>query len=193
MNLARRIAPAILLVTAAVLTGCSSGSGSGTEAAADGGCVDASLPNATAEEIVDVLRPQAAGEPDNAFRQLTAQFEQTRDAQIERVQASSVFAAVPENGDAGFVEAVCGQSRWDETTAPGGTAVPSPRTQRAAIVAAGHSFCETYEHLRPSAVSTEAWTDWTGYVEMMTRGDDSADARALYAAAVTNICPQFAA
>ncbi|MFD4292728.1 hypothetical protein ACFWPA_07845 [Rhodococcus sp. NPDC058505] len=191
MKLARRITPAVLLVAAAVLTGCSSPSEADT--AADTGCVDVGLPNATAEELVDVLRPQPAGEPDDAYRQLAAQFEESRDARIAQVQSGAVFTAIPEGGDAAFVKAVCGQSRWDATTTPDGTEVPSQRSQRAAIVAAGHSFCETYEHLRPSAVSTDAWSDWNGYVEMMTRGDDSAEAKQLYSSALENLCPQFGA
>ncbi|MGW0174947.1 hypothetical protein ACWDUM_14015 [Rhodococcus sp. NPDC003322] len=191
MNLARRIAPAVLLVAAAVLTGCSSTSEA--DAAADSTCVDASQPNATAEELIDVLRPQPVGEPDDTYRQLAAMFDESRTAQIERMQASSVFTAVPEGGDAEFAKAVCGQSRWDDHTSADGTSTPGLRTQRAAIVSTGHTFCDTYEQLRPSAVSTDAWSDWNGYVEMMSRGDDSEGTRQLADAALEYLCPQFGA
>ncbi|CRK54216.1 conserved exported hypothetical protein [Rhodococcus sp. RD6.2] len=192
MKLARRTVPAVVLAAAALaaaLTGCSSES---ADAAASTECVDATLPNATAEEIVDVLRPQPAGEEDETYRQLVAQFDQNRSAEIERVKSSSVFTATPEGGDAAFAAAVCGQARWDAATTPDGVDVPSVRGQRAAIASAGQTFCYTFEQLRPSAESTGAWSDWPGYVEMMTRGDDSADAKQLYSAALENVCPQFA-
>ncbi|MFD1814309.1 hypothetical protein [Rhodococcus gannanensis] len=193
MKLARRTitAAAVSAVAlAAVLTGCSSES---TDTATSGSeCVDATLPNATADEIVDVLRPQPAGEEDDAYRQLVTQFEAARAAEVERVQSSSVFTGVPEGGDAAFVTAVCGQARWDSATTADGVEVASVRGQRAVIASAGHTFCDTYEQLLPSAESTEAWSDWPGYVEMMTRGDDSDDAKQLYASALENICPQFA-
>ncbi|MGW4478585.1 hypothetical protein [Rhodococcus triatomae] len=196
MKLARRTitAAAVSAVTlAAVLTGCSSESTESTDASASGSeCVDATLPNATADEIVDVLRPQPTGEEDETYRQLVAQFEAGRAAEVERVQSSSVFAGVPEGGDAAFVTSVCGQPRWDAATTADGVEVPSVRGQRAAIASAGHTFCDTYEQLLPSAESTEAWSDWSGYVEMMTRGDDSEDAKLLYSSALENICPQFA-
>lgn len=189
MNLARRIAPAVLLVAAAVLTGCSSTSEAG--AAADTGCVDATLPNATAEEIVDAARPQPAGDPDDVYRRLAAQFEESRAAQVQHVAASSVFTSVPEGGDAEFAKAVCGQSRWADRTAADGATMPGLRAQRAAIVSTGHTFCDTYEQLKPSAVATDAWSDWNGYVEMMARGDDSDGTRQIADAALAHVCPQF--
>ena len=140
---------------------------------------------------MDSARPQPAGEPDDMYRSLAAQFEETRTAQVEKVAASAVFTAVPEGGDAEFAKAVCGQSRWGDRTAADGATLPALRSQRAVIVATGHTFCDTYEQLKPSAVATDAWSDWNGYVEMMSRGDDSADTRQLADAALANICPQF--
>lgn len=193
MNLARRFAPALLLgpvlLATAALTGCSSDSGS--DAAPSTDCVDATLPNATAEEIVDSARPQPAGDPDDMYRTLVAQFEETRSAQIQKVSTSAVFTAVPEGGDAAFAKAVCGQSRWNDRTAADGSPMPGLRSQRAVIVSTGHTFCDTYEQLKPSAVATGAWTDWNGYVEMMARGDDGADTQQLADAARANICPQL--
>ncbi|MFF0814254.1 hypothetical protein ACFYVR_03705 [Rhodococcus sp. NPDC003318] len=193
MNLARRFAPAVLLVAVAAATACSSSSAAETAAGESSAerCVDAGLPNATAEELVDVLRPQPAGEPDDAYRKLAAQFEESRAAQVARVEAGGVFAAVPDGGDAAFAEAVCGAARWDAATTPDGINLPEVRTQRAFLAAAGHTFCDTYEQLRPSAEATGAWSDWSGYVAMMTRGDDNDDARQMYAAALDHICPQF--
>lgn len=191
MNLARRLAPAVLLVAAAA-TACSSTSDAdATSADSAAQCVDATLPNATADELVDVLRPVPAGEPDDTYRTLAARFDASRADQIARVEASVVFTAVPDGGDAAFATAVCGQSRWDATTTPEGVEIPTARSQRAFLAAAGHTYCDTYEQLRPSAESTGAWSDWPGYVEMMTRGDDNDDARQIYAAALEHICPQF--
>ncbi|TQF67092.1 hypothetical protein FK531_16075 [Rhodococcus spelaei] len=198
MHPVRRACSVSLLVAAAAaaVVGCSSSAQADDSASGARDCVDASLPNASAEELVDVLKPQPSGPggADDTFRQLATQFDQGRDAQVARVRDSAVFKAVPTGGDAAFAKAVCSQSRWDDVVAPDGSTLATARSQRGALVAAGHNYCDAFEQLRPSATSTGAWSDWSGYVAMMTKGDPSAaaDAQQVYAAALANICPQFA-
>ncbi|MFE3290892.1 hypothetical protein [Rhodococcus sp. NPDC059234] len=185
----------MVAAAATAVVGCSSSAQADDSAAGARDCVDASLPNASAEELVDVLKPQPSGPggADDTFRELAAQFDQGRDAQVARVRESSVFKAVPADGDAAFTKAVCAQARWDDVVSPDGTVLATARTQRGAIVAAGHNYCDTYEQLRPSAASSGAWSDWSGYVAMMTKGDPAAAeaGRQVYDAALANICPQF--
>ncbi|MFD4180784.1 hypothetical protein [Rhodococcus sp. NPDC058514] len=197
----------LLPITVALVGGCSSAS---SEPGSAGGaaCVDATLPNATAEELVDVLRPRGDGTADAAEQNLVDQFAATRPAQIERVQASAVFRNVPDGGDAGFAAAVCADTRWDEILA--GSITLSPRAERAAIVAAGHGYCESFEQMLPAAVSTGSWDDWAGFSTALLGArqsaldsakasgrDFEAEQRALdeetraYAAALQHICPQF--
>lgn len=205
----RRIRSLAVLVplTATLLGGCSSAS-SEPGSAEGAACVDATLPNATAEELVDVLKPRGDGTADSVEQNLVDQFAASRPAQIERVQESAVFQNVPEGGDAGFAGAVCADSRWDDISA--GAISLSPRAERAAIVAAGHGYCESFEQMLPAAVSTGSWDDWAGFTLSMigarqsaldaakAAGRDSApeqrtldeESRA-YDAARQHICPQF--
>ncbi|MGW6377817.1 hypothetical protein ACWFRB_17325 [Rhodococcus sp. NPDC055112] len=197
----------LLPLTAVLLGGCSAASsepGSADAAA----CVDATLPNATAEELVDVLRPRGDGTADSVEQNLVDQFVAARPAQIERVEQSAVFKNVPEDGDAGFAGAVCADSRWDDITA--GAITLNPRAERGAIVSAGHGYCEAYEQMLPAAVSTDSWDDWAGYTVALIGArqsaldaakaagrDFSAEQQALeeetraYDAARQHICPQF--
>ncbi|WP_027499303.1 hypothetical protein [Rhodococcus sp. UNC363MFTsu5.1] len=198
---------ALLPLTAVLLGGCSAASSE--PASADGAaCVDATLPNATAEELVDVLRPRGDGTADSVEQNLADQFAAARPAQIERVEQSAVFKNVPEDGDAGFAGAVCADSRWDDITA--GAVTLSPRAERAAIVSAGHGYCDAYEQMLPAAVSTGSWKDWAGFTVSMVGARQSAldaakaagrdstteqqaleeETRALEAAR-QHICPQF--
>ncbi|MFC7447232.1 hypothetical protein [Rhodococcus daqingensis] len=197
----------LLPLTAALLGGCSSASSEpgSTDAAA---CVDATLPNATAEELVDVLRPRGDGTADAAEQNLVDQFAASRPAQIERVEQSAVFRSVPDGGDAAFAGAVCADTRWDDINA--GAVTLSPRAERGAIVFAGHGYCEAYEQMLPAAVSTGSWDDWAGYTVALIGArrsavdaakaagrDFSAEQQALeeesraYDAARQHICPQF--
>jgi hypothetical protein len=199
---------AVLLPLAAVLLGGCSAASSEPASADAAECVDATLPNATAEELVDVLRPRGDGTTDSAEQNLVDQFAASRPAQIERVGQSTVFRNVPEGGDAGYAGAVCADSRWDDITA--GAITLSPRAERAAIVSAGHGYCEAYEQMLPAAVSTGSWDDWAGYTVALIGArqsaldaakaagrDFSAEQQALeeetraYDAARQHICPQF--
>ncbi|MFC4603063.1 hypothetical protein [Rhodococcus kronopolitis] len=201
MKIARRAASlaATVAVVGVALVGCSADADTSDQAGggSSGGattCVDATLPNATAEELVDVLRPVQVGDADDEFTSLMAQFEEGRAAQVARMQDGEVFKAVPADGDAAFAKSVCAQSRWDDVVNDQGETLASPRSQRAAVVATGHTYCDSFAQLKPSAASTGAWSDWAGYVDMMTQGatDGADDGRQTYAAALTNICPQFA-
>lgn len=197
MKIARRACTfaATVAVVGVAIVGCSSDSEPAANATAGGTttCADATAANASAEELVDVLRPVQVADADDEYRSLLAQFEAGRADQVARLEASEAFRAVPAGGDAEFVKAVCSQSRWDDVVDADGKAVSSPRSQRAAIAATGHTYCDAFAQLQPSAAASGAWTDWSGYVDMMTQGgmEGTDEARLTYEAARKNLCPQF--